>query len=153
QTHKLLRDHVVVQADSPRTLKHGEKFPALVLISIIAHATGFQRRFEGPFVGRERERAAMDTVLHDVIDHKTCRLLTILGNAGVGKSRLVFEFAEKVSADVIVARGRCLPYGEGITYWPLADIIREITRAKGVDSAELSVARIAESLEGDDKAD
>ncbi len=153
QTHRLVRDSVVVQPDSPRTLKHGEKFPALVLMSIIAHAAGFQRRFEGPFVGRERERAAMDTVLRDVIDHRACRLLTILGNAGVGKSRLVFEFAEKVSTDAVVARGRCLPYGEGITYWPLADIIREIMRAKGLDAAELSVARIAESLAGDDKAD
>lgn len=153
QTYKLVRDSVVVQPHSPRTLKHGETFPALVLMSIVAHAAGVQRRFEGPFVGRERERAAMDAVLRDVIDHRTCRLLTILGNAGVGKSRLVFEFAEKVSADVIVARGRCLPYGEGITYWPLADIIREIARAKGADSAELSAARIAESLEGDDKAD
>ncbi len=153
QTHRLVRDTVVVQSNSPRTLKHGETFPALVLVNVIAHTAGFQRRFEGPFVGRERERAAIDTALREVISHRTCRLLTILGNAGVGKSRLVFEFAERVSADVVVARGRCLPYGEGITYWPLADMIREITRAKGLDAAELSVARIAESLAGDDRAD
>jgi len=153
QTHRLVRDAVVVQPNSPRTLKHGEKFPALVLMSIIAQTAGFQRRFQGPFVGRERERVAMDVVLRDVISQRTCRLLTILGNAGVCKSRLVHEFAEKASADAIVARGRCLPYGEGIAYWPLADIIREIARAKGVETAELSVARIAESLAGDDNAD
>ncbi len=153
QTHRLVRDSVVVQSNSPRTLKHGEKFPALVLVNVIADSAGFQRRFEGPFVGRERERAVMDTVFRGVIGHKTCHLLTILGNAGVGKSRLVFEFAEHISGDVVVARGRCLPYGEGITYWPLADIIREITRARGMDSTDLSVARIAECLEGDDKAE
>lgn len=153
QTHRLVRDTVVVQSSSPRTHKHGEKLPALVLVNVIAPAAGFQRRFERPFVGRERERAAIDAILRDVVSHGTCHLLTVLGNAGVGKSRLIFEFAESVSGEVVVARGRCLPYGEGITYWPLADIIREITRAKGLDTAKLSVARIAESLAGDDKAE
>lgn len=152
QTHRLVRDTVVVQSSSPRTLKHGEKFRALVLVNVIAHAAGFQR-FEGPFVGRERERAVIGTILRDVISDRTCHLLTILGNVGVGKSRLVFEFAESVSGEVVIARGRCLPYGEGITYWPLGDIIRGITCAKGLDTAELSVARIAESLAGDEKAE
>ena len=153
QTHRLLRETVVVKSSSPRTLKHGEKFPVVILASIIAHTTGVQRRFERPFVGRERERVVINAVLHKVISDRTCHLLTILGNAGVGKSRLIFEFAESVSGEVVIARGRCLPYGEGITHWPLGDIIREITRAKGLDSAELSVARIAESLAGDDKAE
>jgi predicted ATPase len=152
QTHRLIRDSVVVQSGSARTLKHGEKFPALVLVSVSAQTAGFQRRFEAPFVGREHQRAMIDTIFRNVVGQRTCHLLTILGNAGVGKSRLVLEFAEGVSAAAIVARGRCLPYGEGITYWPLADIIREIMRAKGLDTAKLSVATIAESLAGDDKA-
>ena len=55
-------------------------------------------------------------------------------------------------SETIVAHGRCLPYGEGITYWPLADIVREITRAAGGDSGKQSVAAIAEILAGHDKA-
>ena len=152
-THKLVRHAVVVESGGPRTLKHGEKFPAIVVVDVIAHATGFQRRFEAPFVGRERQRAMIDTIFRDLVSNRTCHLLTVLGEAGVGKSRLVLEFAGGLPGDVIVARGRCLPYGEGITYWPLADIIREITRAEGLDPRKQSVARIAEILAGDDKAE
>ena len=54
----------------------------------------------------------------------------------MGKSRLVREFTRGLAGDVTVLRGRCLPYGEGITYWPLAEIVREITRAKGLDPGE-----------------
>ncbi len=153
QTHRLVRDTVVVQSSSPRTLKHGEQFPAFVLTQLIAHTAGSRRRFQAPFVGREHQRAAIDVILREVVSQRTCRLLTILGNAGVGKSRLVSEFAKSVSGEVIVACGRCLPYGEGITHWPLADVIREITRAKGLDTPNLSVAKIAECLAGDDKAE
>ena len=66
---------------------------------------------------------------------------------------LSWNSPEVFRATATVARGRCLPYGEGITYWPLADIIREITRAEGLDPGKQSVARIAEILAGDDKAE
>lgn len=153
QTYKLVRDAVVVETSSPRTLKNGETFPVLVLVGVSAHTTGFERRFEVPFIDRERPRAVIDSLLRDVVSRKGSHLLTILGSAGIGKSRLIVEFAEGAPGEVIVARGRCLPYGEGITYWPLADIIQEITRAKGLDTAKSSVAMIAESLVGDDKAE
>ncbi len=157
QTHKLVRDAVVVQASSPRTLKHGEKFPALVLANVIADTTNFQRRFETPFVGRERQRAVLETALSSVVRDRTCHLLTVLGGAGVGKSRLVWEFtrgfAKGFAGDVMVLRGRCLPYGEGITYWPLAEIVREITRAEGRDPGEQSVSAIAARLAGEEKAE
>ncbi len=52
-----------------------------------------------------------------------------------------------------VLRGRCLPYGEGITYWPLAEIVREIARAEGLDPGEQSAATIAALLAGDEKAE
>ncbi|RWO61521.1 adenylate/guanylate cyclase domain-containing protein [Mesorhizobium sp.] len=153
-THKLVGHAVVVKSSSPRALKHGEKFPAIVVVNVIARAAGFQRRFEAPFVGRKRQRARIETIFRrDVFENKTCRLLTVLGEKGVGKSRLVSEFAGSLSDDVIVARGRCLPYGEGITYWPLADIIRDITGAEGVDPRKQSAARIAESLGGGDEAE
>jgi predicted ATPase len=123
------------------------------LISIIAHTAGFQRRFETPFVGRERERAVMDTALSKVVRDRTCHLLTVLGGAGVGKSRLVWEFTGKFPGDVMVLRGRCLPYGEGITYWPLAEIVREITRAEGRDPGEQPASAISARLAGEEKAE
>src|SRR6185436_9897618 len=72
--------------------------------------------------------------------------ITLLGPAGVGKSRLVKEFADSVADEATVLRGRCLPYGEGVTFWPLAEVVRQIT---GADSH----GRIARLLAGDDDAD
>ncbi len=151
-THRLVRDAVFAKLTGPRALKHGETFHAFIVISIAAHTPGIRRRFEAPFVGRARERKVIDTTFRDVVRHRTCHLLTILGDAGVGKSRLVLEIVASLPSDTLVARGRCLPYGEGITYRPLADIFREITKAEGLDLGKQSVARIAEYLAGDKKA-
>ena len=120
-THKLVRHAVVVEFGGPRALKHGEKFPTIVVLNVIAGATSFQRRFEAQFVGRKRQRAMIETIFGDLVSTKTCRLLTVLGEAGVGKSRLVSEVAGSIPNGAVVAHGRCLPYGEGITYWPLAE--------------------------------
>ena len=78
--------------------------------------------------------------------------MTVLGDAGVGKSRLVSEVAGSLPSEDGRAHGRCLPYGEGITYWPLAEIVREITRAGGGDPGKQSVAAIAAILAGREKA-
>ena len=68
-------------------------------------------------VGRETElRRLLDAFAQAVRDH-SCQLFTVLGTAGVGKSRLAGEFMQTLT-DAHVVRGRCLPYGEGITYWP-----------------------------------
>ena len=151
-THKLVRRAVVVESGSPRALKHGEEFPTIIVVNVIARATGFQRRFEAQFVNRERQRVMIETIFGDLVSTGSCHLLTVLGEAGVGKSRLVSEVAGNLPSEAIVAHGRCLPYGEGITYWPLANIVREITRASGGDFGNQSVAAIAEILAGQDKA-
>jgi predicted ATPase len=151
-TYKLVRRVVVAESGVPRALKHDEKFPAITLVNIIARDTGFQRRSEAQFVGRQRQRATIETLFGNLVSTRSCHLLTVLGEAGVGKSRLVAEVAGSLPRGTIVARGRCLPYGEGITFWPLADIVREIMRAVGADSARQPVAAIAEILAGRDKA-
>ena len=151
-THRLVRDAVVVEPSGPRALKHGKTIHALVLVDVVARTPGSVRRFDSPFVGRVRERAALGTALSTVVRDRTCHLLTVLGGAGVGKSRLVWEFTGGLAGDVTVLRGRCLPYGEGITYWPLAEIVREITRAEGRDP-EQSASAIAARLAGEEKAE
>jgi predicted ATPase/class 3 adenylate cyclase len=152
-THRLVRDAVVVEQSGPRALKHGKIIHALVVVDLLARAPGSVRRFDSPFVGRVRQRAALETALSHVVRDRTCHLLTVLGGAGVGKSRLVWEFAGGFAGDVTVLRGRCLPYGEGITYWPLAEIVREITRAEGRDPGEQSASAIAARLAGEEKAE
>jgi class 3 adenylate cyclase len=146
-TYGLVRDMVVVKPSGPRPLKHGKIIHALVVVDVVARAPGSVRRFDSPFVGRARQRAVIETALGNVIRDKACHLLTVLGGAGVGKSRLVWEVAGGFAGDVTVLRGRCLPYGEGITYWPLAEIVRQIARTEGrdpgVQSASALLARLA----------
>ncbi len=75
----------------------------------------------------------------NVADGRSCSLFTVLGAAGVGKSRLTAEFLRDLDATVL--RGRCLSYGEGITYWPVVSIVKqllEITwqgRGRGTDGS------------------
>ena len=75
-------------------------------------------------IGRSRELDLLRDAFGSVVAERTCRLVTLLGTAGVGKSRLVAEFVELSAPAATVLRGRCLSYGEGVTYWPIAEIIR-----------------------------
>jgi predicted ATPase len=125
----------------------------MVVVDLLARAPGSVRRFDSPFIGRERERAVLETALSNVVRDRTCQLLTVLGSAGVGKSRLVWEFAGGFASEVTVLRGRCLPYGEGITYWPLAEIVRQIAREDGRDPGEQSASAISARLAGEEKAE
>ena len=110
------------------------------------------RRFDSPLVGRERQLTALRNAFAGVVQHRACRLLTVVGPAGIGKTRLVQAFADELGAEATVLHGHCLPYGEGITYWPLTEIVQEILRAGGPGS-EFSSAAIAALLPGEQKAD
>ncbi|WP_119302017.1 ATP-binding protein [Dongia deserti] len=152
-TYRLVRDAVVVEPSGQRALKHGKTIHALVVVDVRTRVPGSVRRFDSPFVGRVRERALLETTLRDVVRDRTCHLLTVLGGAGVGKSRFVSEFAGVLAGDVTVLRGRCLPYGKGITYWPLAEIVRQIARAEGRDPGEQTESAISARLVGEEKAE
>jgi predicted ATPase/class 3 adenylate cyclase len=77
-----------------------------------------------PFVGRKPELTALERELARAVSEQGCRLCTIVGAPGVGKSRVVRQLIDKLGDDAIVVVGRCLSYGEGITYRPLAEIVR-----------------------------
>jgi DNA-binding SARP family transcriptional activator len=83
-----------------------------------------ERPPERPFVGRDRELALLREPLERVLAEQRCELVTVVGEAGVGKSRLVAEAL--ISVEATVARGRCLPYGEGITYWPVVEVLKQL---------------------------
>ena len=81
------------------------------------------RHLESVLVGRERERSRLRREYDDTVADRACRLVTLLGPAGVGKSRLVADFLEHAREGADVLHGRCLNYGEGITYWPLVELL------------------------------
>ena len=93
------------------------------MLSVISDAAALARHPETPLVGRERERQRLWRDYEDAIADRTCRLFTLLGPAGIGKSRLVADFLERVGDSADILRGRCLSYGEGITYWPLVEML------------------------------
>ena len=83
-----------------------------------------ERPHAGHFVGRQRELAALRDVWSQVLDEQRCKLVTIVGDAGVGKTHLVAEFVHSIQATIV--QGRCLPYGNGITYGPVIEVLRQL---------------------------
>ena len=82
---------------------------------------------EAPFVGRDRELRQIKDLFHGTADERRAHLVSVTGIAGIGKSRLAWEFYkyfDGLAATVYWHRGRCLSYGEGVTYWALADMVR-----------------------------
>jgi len=125
ETFRLTRDAAVVDKLEPRTLK-GKAAPVAAYRLLSVHgAEGFLRNASGTMVGRSREQRQLASVWERVTSERACQLFTVLGAAGVGKSRLSAEFLSSLD-DALVVRGRCLPYGEGITYWPVVEIVRQL---------------------------
>jgi class 3 adenylate cyclase/tetratricopeptide (TPR) repeat protein len=122
-TYRLVRDAVTVEAVEPLELKgKAERIPAYRLVS--AHGLmGSVRRVDTPVVGRDAELAALAEACSQARMTRSSRLVTVIGDAGLGKSRLVHEAVSRAGEGARVLRGRCLPYGDGITFWPLREMV------------------------------
>jgi predicted ATPase/class 3 adenylate cyclase len=145
-TYRLVREAVLVEPLDPLELK-GKSQPvrAWRLLGVLAGAPAFARRLDAPMVGRERELERLREAFAAAAERRECRAIKVIGTAGIGKSRLVSELLSAVGDEASVLEGRCLPYGKGITYWPLRDLVR---RAAG----ELTRERIEILLEGEPDA-
>ena len=121
-TLELVREAVEAEPIAPLELKgKAEPVPAQRLLRILGAP---ERSHETPFVGRERELALVREAWERALGERRCELVTIVGDAGVGKSRLVAEALARIEATTV--RGRCLPYGEGITYWPVVEVLKQL---------------------------
>lgn len=118
-TYRLVRDAVEVESVEPLELKgKSQKVPAYRLVSAKG-LDGNVRRVDTPIVGRDAELAQIAEVYRQAVAGQAVRMVTVVGDAGAGKSRLVHEAVERIGTGARVLRGRCLAYGEGITFWPL----------------------------------
>jgi predicted ATPase/DNA-binding SARP family transcriptional activator len=125
----------------------------LRLQRLAGEAQPIVRREDTPFVGRLDEIAQLRAAFDRCVFERAARLVTVLGAPGVGKSRLVRELTAELEGSARVLVGRCLAYGEGITYWPVAEIVGQIAGAdpaqglgsilRGDEHAELVLARIS----------
>jgi DNA-binding SARP family transcriptional activator len=138
-TRRVLRDAVVAEpaVDGWRVLE------------IVDVGPGRVSRFDSPMVGRERERRRLRDAFDQSASDRSCQLFTVLGVAGVGKSRLVHEFLRELGDGTLVAAGRCLPYGEGITYWPLLEAVKSAVGLDDANSPDEARAKLARVLEGE----
>jgi class 3 adenylate cyclase/tetratricopeptide (TPR) repeat protein len=152
-THRLVKDAVAVEAVGPVEVKGKEgAVLALRLVSVAGGVTGPARRLESPMIGREGELRMLHDALDRVIRDRACQLFTVLGPAGVGKSRLVEEFLAGL-AEALVLRGRCLPYGEGITYYPVIEVVKQAAGLADFDAPEVVEEKVCAILEGEEHQD
>jgi class 3 adenylate cyclase/tetratricopeptide (TPR) repeat protein len=152
-TWRLVRDAVTVEPVAPLTLK-GKQQPvaAFRLLSVTPGVPGHARRLDAPMVGRERPLRLLRDVFETTVADRACHLVTVLGAAGVGKSRLAAEFLAEVGRRATVLRGRCLSYGEGITYWPVTELLRTAAGLTDADDPSTARARLEAKLAGEDRA-
>ena len=150
RTFSLVRDAVVAEAVADLSLKgKADPVPAHRLIEVVPGAAGFARHLDAPIVGRERELSLLRDVFERTVTDQSCQLFTVLGVGGVGKSRLMAAFTDELGAQATILRGRCLPYGEGITFYPLADALIDVAGLRENDTPEEARRKLA-VLAGDD---
>src|SRR6478672_6868850 len=121
-TLALVRDTAEVEPIAPLDLK-GKSGPVDAYRLLRLHDAP-ERRHGHRFVGRERELEILREAWERVRAEGRCELVTVVGDAGVGKSRLALEVLASIEATIV--RGRCLPYGEGITYWPVVEVLKQL---------------------------
>ena len=137
-TLALVADAVDVDPVEPLQLKgKAEPVPAYRLLRV--HDAP-ERRHDTSFVGRERELGLLLEAWERVCSEQRCELVTITGDAGVGKSRLAAELLAPLEATIV--RGRCLPYGEGITYWPVVEVLKQLDVRPPDETAAAAIASL-----------
>jgi class 3 adenylate cyclase/tetratricopeptide (TPR) repeat protein len=149
ETFRLARDAVEAEPAEPLALKgKTEPVTAFRLVAVLPDAPTVARRADASMVGRERELDRLHDAFSQALRDRSCQLFTLLGAAGVGKSRLAHEFLA-VLEDATVVHSRCLSYGEGITYWPVVGVLKQLLgdepRARLV---ELGADELAETILG-----
>jgi class 3 adenylate cyclase/tetratricopeptide (TPR) repeat protein len=151
ETLGLVRDAVRVDPVEPLSLKgKAEPVPTFRLLEVLPGAPAFARHLDSPMLGRDAELRVVLDAFERVERGPGCELVTILGVAGVGKSRLIREASSRLADRARVLKGRCLPYGEGITFWPVAEIVKQAAGIDEADPPDEAGAKIDELLTSSD---
>ncbi len=153
-TYRLVKDFVEAKPSQLLLVKgKDEPLPAVPLRSIRQGEAAHAGRLSSPLVGRELELGLLLQALARAERERACHLFTVIGAPGVGKTRLVEEFLQQARDRVTVLHGHCLPYGEGITFWPVIQMVREAAGITDGDPPEQAVDKIRGQLDGYEDAD
>jgi predicted ATPase len=150
ETYRLVRDRVRAGPLESFSLK-GKRQPVSPW-RLLGTGKELAPRLEAPLIGRERELALLRERFERAVSERRCRLVTVLGGAGVGKSRLVRELGQQLLG-ASISKGRCLPYGEGITFWPVRDIVRQVARIGSDDSPDEARRKIGQLVPAGEEAE
>src|SRR5262245_60819928 len=143
-TKSVLRD--AVESEPVEPIDAGALGPIRAFrLLAVGESTGLRPTIASSFVGRARELEALERAFSAVREERRSRAVVVLGEAGIGKTRLASEFVSAVGGESEALTGRCVSYGEGATYLPLAEIVRQI-------APERPQATIASLLEDDERA-
>jgi class 3 adenylate cyclase len=152
-THRLVRDSVGVEALEPIRLKDGTALGTWRLVGVVEGAPAIARRLEVPLIGRGEQLAQLRSAFEQARDERRSKLVAVVGEPGIGKTRVMREFVGTLGSAATVVVGECAPYGEGVTWLPLAHVVRQLGDPSDVladgKQAEL-VARRVEELIGAD---
>jgi class 3 adenylate cyclase/tetratricopeptide (TPR) repeat protein len=152
-THRLTASAVQFAEAGEHVLKGKAEPQRLWRAARVVSALGGSRRvdgLEGPLVGRDAELRTIKELFHASADRRVPRLMLVAGPAGVGKSRLGWEFekyADGLAEDLWWHRGRCPSYGDGVVFWALAQIVRQRLGIAEEEPPDEAAARLAEGLD------
>jgi class 3 adenylate cyclase/tetratricopeptide (TPR) repeat protein len=149
-TRRLVENAVVLEPRDNLTLKgKSDPQPAWNVLAVIEGASAYARRLDAPLIGREAELLLLRRAYDEAVATRSCRLFTLVGPAGIGKSRLAAELCATLRDEATTLTGRCLAYGDGITFWPLVEIVGALGSNDGVrellahaEDAELVATRV-----------
>lgn len=148
-TAQRVRDAVHAESVPPLELK-GKSEPVAAYRLLAVHDVP-ARPLGTPMIGREPELRSLRAAFARAADDRSCQLFTILGTAGVGKSRLAAEFVRESEGRVV--RGRCLSYGNGITYWPVVEVVKQLNVLPPDEAAATSLRSLLGESEAATSAD
>src|SRR5207245_6548097 len=150
-TYRASRDAIEFEPLEPTFLKgKTEAVPAWRALAAFSRlGVDVEQRAATPLVGRSREMSLLEGLFDRALDESSVQLVTISGEPGVGKSRLVWEFHRLVEGrpePVSWRQGRCLPYGDGIAFWALGEIVKAECGILDTDSTEEAERKLERAL-------
>src|SRR5947208_4897313 len=153
-TRRLVENAALLEPRDELTVK-GKAGPVVAwnVLGVIEGAPAYARRLDARLVGRTEELRTLRDTFASAIAERTCRIVTVIGPAGIGKSRLASELSHEVRDEAQTVTGRCLPYGDGITFWPLVQIVGALGSDEGIrellagtDDGELVAERVLSAV-------
>jgi class 3 adenylate cyclase/tetratricopeptide (TPR) repeat protein len=148
-TFRLTRSRVQAERLELALKGKSEKVVAFRLIRLTSPAARPDRRLAGRTIGREKEAARVASAFEEAVASRACVLVTVLGVAGSGKSRLVSDALASLRGRARLLSGRCLPYGEATIYWPLTEIACQAAGISHEEEPATAIAAIARLLSDD----